>query len=137
MTDHSKGKRELLRNYLRPLVHIRDQFKDWRFGLILGAGINSGVGLPTWNQLVLSISKDDQVLGEDIIAKTPPRAALTYKTEMLFQHYRKKRYAVACPLGNEREFEFMISAEWLKIVRDNLYKDAKDDFTAILDSHLI
>jgi hypothetical protein len=41
-------KREIMRQYIRAIVHMREQKSLQRFGLVFGAGICQDFGFPSW-----------------------------------------------------------------------------------------
>ena len=41
-----KYRMNTLKTYTRAVVHLRRQFLERRFGLVLGAGVSGGFGIP-------------------------------------------------------------------------------------------
>jgi len=134
MDNVSSHQRTILRDYSRAVVHARNQHDINRFALIFGAGLNKSVGLPSWEELVNSIANDPDVSAKEIIKDSPPRAALSYTTEMLFQHYRKKTLPMLL-FTDEREREFEIAGKWMELVRKHLYRTAPSNFKEVLEKH--
>jgi hypothetical protein len=56
----------ILREYTRPIVHIRQQLNAGRLGLVLGSGVSKPYGFPNWRQLISRIAKDHRVSGEEL-----------------------------------------------------------------------
>lgn len=113
-TRHKK----LLSAQPRAIVHMRRQLENQRFGLIFGAGLSQDLGIPNWAKLVELIAADPSVKGKKILETVPPRAGLPYQTEMLFEHYKKQRCALALSSAAEkRRTEYSIGADWREIVR--------------------
>src|SRR5690349_7202350 len=136
MLTLNKTHQSLLESYSRPIVHLRRQVLDHRFGLVFGAGLSKHWGIPTWGELVGCIAEDPEVQGNALLKMVPPRAGLPYKTEMLFEHFKQRRYAKA-PLQehNTRQLDFRIGADWREIVRQYLYGGTKDGIGKPLSSH--
>ncbi len=115
---------------------MRKQIDTRRFGLIFGAGLSKGFNLPTWSKLVDDLASDPEVDGKVVLDVVPPRAGLPYQTEMLFEHYRQKRYVATIPeQHNTREVDFKIGADWRELIRKHLYSELKDDIGDALDKH--
>ncbi|MDX9972091.1 MAG: SIR2 family protein [FCB group bacterium] len=110
--------------------------KEQRFGLIFGAGLSKSFGVPSWDDLVGKLAADSEVDGERILAAIPPRAGLPYKTEMLFEHFRKTRYTISSPERHHtRELEYEIARDWRSKVRERLYAGVDGQLGTKLDSH--
>lgn len=124
----SDAELELLHNHAKAVVHMRNQFINGRFGLILGSGINKPIGFPNWKELIDDVAKDPKVDGVSILEHGRTEHNQTSCTEMLFQHfrdccYRKKYSRGCCPSIEEEELE--IRRCWREIIHENLYKAAK------------
>ncbi len=121
----TKVHKKLLKTYSRPIVHMRNQLRHKRFGLIFGAGISKRFNLPDWLELVERIAADSEVRGKTILKTFTDRASLPYKTELLFQHFRK-RQAKKSNGGkiHSLEFENKILGRWLEICAEHLYKNS-------------
>lgn len=136
MTELSDIHKSVLECYNRPIVHMRKQVSLNRFGLVFGAGLSKGFGIPTWASLVERLARDPKLQGERILEMVPPRAGLPYRTEMLFEHFRQRLYANAP--SNEhhtRHLDYRIAAEWREIIRGHLYADTSDGLGEKLDGH--
>lgn len=119
--------KDLLGRYPRPVVHLRRQFKEKRFGLILGAGVGIDFKIPLWRHLVANIANDPEVNGVDLIDGHAGERSLPYKTEMLFQHFRSKALATLPATSSDLAKQGIISAKWSAICAKHLYKDADID----------
>jgi hypothetical protein len=128
--------KRLIAGYPRAIVHMRSQVCSNRFSLIFGAGLNVPFRLPNWSDLVQEIAQDPAVNGEKILARIPSPGSEPYKTELLFQHFRTQRGAVATdPKAGSPEFENMTLANWFEICCRHLYEKAPADFPAALAGH--
>lgn len=133
ITDSHK---EIFNTYTRPILHMRQQIEYERFGFVLGAGLSMSFGLPSWNDLVNSIAKDSRINGENIFSGEAPRGALSYKTEMLYQHFKKKELnGNNTGNYNDRKLEYQVAGKWIDIVREHLYKNSPDDIVKAAITH--
>jgi hypothetical protein len=126
----------LLKEYSRPIVHLRRQIDAKRFGLVFGAGISKPFGIPTWEQLVDLLADDPAIQGRSVLEAVATRAGMPYRTEMLFEHYRHLRYQAAnSEKHHTRELDLWIGSDWLAIIRNHLYANFSNDFEAALKNH--
>jgi hypothetical protein len=115
---------------------MRRQVSANRFGLVFGAGLSKAFGIPTWEKLLVALAKDPEIQGERVLQMVPPRAGLPYQTEMLFAHFKQRRYDGAPPdQHHTRLLDFRIAADWREIVRKHLYAGVKGDLSQSLSSH--
>src|SRR5215213_1586728 len=136
MPELNDTHKSVLKLYSRSVVHIRKQVLLNRFGLVFGAGLSKGFGIPTWGELVNDLANDENVKGGGVLGIVPPRAALPYKTEMLFEHFKQRRYNDALPQEHHtRPLDYRIGADWREIVRKHLYEGVGDDLGRLLDGH--
>ena len=122
----------------RAIVHMRKQVSFNRFGLVFGAGISKSLGIPTWGELISKLAKDSDVDGEALLKEEliPPRVSFPYRTEMLFEHFRKKRYdTVSCKLYHTRKLDFEIAGDWREKIRNHLYSGVQGNLGSSLDRH--
>ena len=107
MVDFNDTHKSVLERYSRPIVHMRNQIQKNRFGLIFGAGLSHGCQIPTWGKLVEALADDPEVDGKAVLQGIHPRAGLPYQTEMLFEHFKHRRYnAAATNEHNTRALDF-------------------------------
>ena len=136
MFELSDLHKSVLEQYSRPIVHMRHQVRTKRFGLVFGAGLSKAFGIPTWGKLVQNIADDKEIQGQRVLNVIPPRTGLPYKTEMLFEHYKKLRYAqAAVSKHHTRDLDFRIAADWRKIVQKHLYSGVKNNLGDHLETH--
>jgi hypothetical protein len=115
---------------------MRRQVSEGRFGLVFGSGLSKRIGIPTWKHLVRSLARDPRIQGEDVLEIAAPRAGLPYLTEVLFEHYKRKRYEAAVKTAHHtRQLDFQISAEWRELIRERLYADVKGDLGEAIAGH--
>ena len=50
----------LLQEYIKPIVHMRQQFANRKFGLVFGSGISKPFKLPNWNELIKKVAKNSE-----------------------------------------------------------------------------
>jgi predicted ATPase len=136
MTDFKPIHKSVLENYNRPIVHMRDQIESNRFSLFFGSGLSQGCKIPSWKNLVEQLAKDPKVKGKGVLNVVPPRAGLPYKTEMLFENFKKRQYSSAKPEQyNTRELDYKIGADWRELIRKHLYKKCHNKLGDYLKSH--
>jgi hypothetical protein len=115
----------------RPLVHMRQQIKGRRFGLVIGAGASKDLGLPKWDELVDRIAKHPEVQGEALIKELHQHSS---KSQVLFQSYRSRLYEAA----NSKDrgcnlLEMKIRAGWRTIVHECLYRNVDVEPKTLFD----
>ena len=116
---------DLLKKYCKPIVHMRQEFQNTRFGLIFGAGIGRQFGFPKWDDLVIGIAKHEKINRTDLINDKDN----TLSSQLLFQHYRAQQISenhsqVENPYN---ELEIKIKTGWTSIVSDVLYRNVPQD----------
>ncbi len=125
MFEFTEIHEKLLRDYTRPIVHMRSQLGMGRFGLVFGSGLSKAFGLPVWSELVEHIAEDPEVDGVELLEKFSETKSLPYKTELLIQHFKRKRAAGLPPeQANSKAFEYSTLEAWLRIFAKHLYADA-------------
>jgi len=136
MFDLKDSHKKLIKEFPRAVVHMRAQLKMQRFSLVFCAGFGKPFGLPDWKTLVNAIADDPSVQGKDILARFTARGSLPYKTELLFQHFRKRQADAA---GHDKlgscEFENRTWASFLEICAKRLYANAPTNFDDALSNH--
>ena len=132
----------LLKNYSKPVVHMRQQFKLGKFGLVFGSGISKSFKLPNWNELIKKISKNIEVNGDEILSYkgSSSQASLT---QMLFEHFKAKEIEKLNQSGKEqsKETDKIIYQIWRNIIHKELWSEfdesfLKKDFHPYLESYI-
>ena len=125
---------EILTAYPKAITHLRRQFAEKRFGIVVGSGISRDFNIPLWHDLVVNIAKDADVDGFALIdSKAVKEKSLPYKTEMLFQRYRSKKAASLAVVDAAQEN--LIQGQWLDVCRKHLYGGVAPDFAGALAKH--
>lgn len=133
--------REILEKYPRAIVHMRAQLnrEKHRFGLVFGSGLSKSFGLPMWKSLVTDIANDEEIGAGFLLGRDSPSDSLSYITEMIYQHYKKRKIDVANQVATDpfklRAAEFEIAGQWIEIIRRHLYKGVNRDFKSQIDQH--
>ncbi len=136
MNNFTDCQKDIFKSYARPIVHMRKQIEAQRFGMVFGSGLSKSFKLPMWTQLVESIASDSAVEGKDLLDKFGQSKSLPYQTELLLQHYKRRRMDKTTKKHpNGKAFEYQIIAEWLRLVAKHLYKDAPANFKDALTTH--
>jgi hypothetical protein len=127
---------ELLKEYPKALVHLRQQFQNRRLGLVFGAGISKDLSFPSWDELVEGIANHKQISGKDIYESSSKWSSSTAITQLLFQHFKATRITEL-----ESEFpsvayrERRVMSDWREVVHEVLYKKALESRKANVEAH--
>ena len=112
----------LTQNHL-VITFLKQKMFKKKLALCIGAGFSFPFGLPSWKDLVKSISEHEQVNGKTVYENNV--LSLTTKIQVLFETYRKNY--LDSKRDNESEFiEDEIRRNWIKIVQECLYKKYHD-----------
>lgn len=129
MSEFTDAQKKILNQYPKPIVHMRHRHKRKKFSLVLGAGISSDFGIPTWTELLDRIADDRDVRGKTLLARNK-KSSHGPKTQILFHQFAAKRQA-----HNQNLQYGEIKSHWQQIVRKHLYKHGKKDVDALVDKH--
>jgi len=114
----------LLSEYIKPIVHMRQQFANSKFGLVVGSGISKPFKLPNWQELIEKVAKNSEVGGEDILkySKKSPQASVT---QMLFEHFKAKENEKLLTDGKlqTKESDKIIKQIWRNVIHKELWSD--------------
>lgn len=123
----SEVSKNVLKNYVKAIVHMRQQLSREKFGLVFGAGIGVDLKFPSWNKLLEEIAKHSSVQAEQLIAGSGGNS--TTLAQQLFQHYSTKN-----PSNGQtpRMREMELRAGWRNVVRESLYKGLPDDINELV-----
>lgn len=138
MGKDTKEMQSLLKDprYTRGIVHLKKQYDMKRLGMVFGAGLSRKFGIAGWPNLIDKIAKNPEIDAEKIISKTSGQNTLPYKTQMLIEHYRKKRSSEVEPEeANSPQFRGLVSRDFNKIIRKHLYRYAKRDISDAIEKH--
>jgi hypothetical protein len=122
---------DLLKKYTKPIVHMRQQFLNNKFGLVFGSGVSKNFKLPHWKELIKRIADNVEVNGEEILLyKTGATQASV--TQMLYEHFRAKELERLENAGTKitRESEKIIYQVWRNIIHKELWRDFKKEYLA-------
>lgn len=157
MEKWTKTKGKLLKEYARPIVHLRRQFEAKRLVLVFGTGVVQQVGVPGWVDLNNKIASDSRVEGHKLLdrplhesvddfLKNESRETLlrllsgagpeeTITTQRLFELFKSKKYACSDPAEYySPKLDAGIYRQWRQIIREKLYEDACSE-NRILKAH--
>jgi len=114
--------RELVREYYKLIIHMRQKNNENELMLCLGAGASRHWNIPNWSELVERISKNEEIGGETIYNSN---LSLTSKAQALFEHYKNKR---ADSSDNSLPFyDDIVRMDWIKLIHKELYKNRTSD----------
>jgi len=121
---------ELLKNYTRAIVHLRQQLSTDKFGLVFGSGISKPFKIPNWNELIKRISNNDEINGSEILNFKKDASPQSSLTQMLFEHFKAKEIENEPDqtIIHNKEFEKTIQSKWLNIIHKELWKDFDEKF---------
>jgi hypothetical protein len=127
---------ELLKEYPKALVHLRQQFQNKRLGIVFGAGISKDLSFPNWDELIKGIANNKEVSGKDIYENSLRWSNSTAITQLLFQHFKRSRLAQL-----ESEFpsisyrERRVMSDWREVIHEVLYKNALVSRKSKVEAH--
>jgi SIR2-like domain len=127
-------RRSVLAKHPKAIAHLRRQFVNKRFGLVLGSGVSRDFRVPLWKGLVDAIAKDKSVRGIELIDGAASEKPLPYKTEMLFERFRQRhlpRKERSPTLAEENA----VSAKWLRVCQRHIYGNAEKNLARGLNAH--
>jgi len=116
---------------------MRQQWRERRLGLILGAGISRDFGLPDLGKLVDRIAADEMVQGSELIKERisasssrddeqkslgSGRLSNVSKAQILYHYFRQKSDPPFPIQGSAAITERYLRGEWHKIIRKHLYE---------------
>lgn len=121
---------KILNEYVRPIVHMRQQLNGRRFGLVFGSGISKKFLLPNWNELIERIAKNHEVNGQEIIRFKNDKSPQASLTQMLFEHFKAQKID---KLGLDsaalsKENEKIICQSWRYIIHKELWRNFRMKF---------
>lgn len=125
---------KVLKDYTRPIVHLRHQVEDKRFGLVLGAGVGSNFRIPKWEALVEKIARSPEVKGVMLLKGDVKEKSLPYKTQMLFQRFRDRTISNTGDMSDLAK-QSAITDGWLKLCATHIYSQTDTNFNKALRSH--
>jgi len=127
---------EIMRQYSRAIMHMREQKNSQRFGLVFGAGISRDFGFPSWWELVKRIAEDKIVSGSKLIQEIGTKTSIS---QLLFQNY-KSQVMNSIPNGFDEynKLNSYIQSGWHRVIHDALYKDVPENILELkkLDPYL-
>jgi hypothetical protein len=119
------NKVELLKKYARAIVHLKQQLKANKFGLVLGSGISKPFNIPNWYDLIKRIAGNPEVDGEDILIFKKDSSPQSSLIQMLYEHYKAKEIEKSPDPRNtfSKDFDRKVQSQWLNIIHAELWKE--------------
>jgi len=117
------------------LVHIWQQLRRKKLGLILGAGVSIEAGCPSWDDLIKRLIKNAKGSQETMASHQKAGLQPTYLTQILYllHQEKEKRSDTEVPL---KFAAYQIDSTWREAVHEELYKDNIDlSFEKIVADH--
>lgn len=112
----------ILRNYPRPVVHLRRELQAKRLSLVFGAGVSKPFGIPDWEELVKKIANHDSLKG---ILHENLKESLGTKIEILQRHFfdiHRKNIEVGRDLSDAE-----IKGKWFETLRGLIYENMPEE----------
>ncbi|MGY6710720.1 MAG: SIR2 family protein [Rhizobiaceae bacterium] len=109
------------------LPFLRQRFRKRRLGILAGAGISIGCGIPSWAGLVARVRKISTEPPNHLICFDNASSA-TFLTEVAWRRFRKEKietYASEHP--DERYLEALVESEWLREVKKALFSSVTNE----------
>lgn len=123
----------VLRRYVKAVVHMRQQYERNRFGLVFGAGIGLDLRFPSWVSLLQRIARHPELAADQLIAGSGGNS--TTLAQQLYQIYKSKHETATLADGKSPKMrEMELRAKWRKIVRECLYRDVASDVDELANS---
>ncbi len=129
MSELTLIQKKVLKQYTKPIVHMRHRLRRKKFSLVFGAGIGEGFGIPRWDELLDKIAKDQAVKGSSLLRRNKDRSHGP-KTQVLFHRFASRLQAHDKSLSLAQ-----IKHRWRQIVREHLYENANKDIDSLVDEH--
>ncbi|SDA16715.1 SIR2-like domain-containing protein [Nitrosospira sp. Nsp18] len=126
----------VLKNYPKAIVHLRQQFQNCRLSLVFGAGISRELHFPNWDELVEGIASHTEIDGKEIYENAKKWSNTTSITQLLFQHFKGRRLEELEKTHNSIAYrEKRVLAEWREVVHEVLYKNAEAERKNNIGTH--
>lgn len=131
--ERDKLYKALLKRYCKHIIHMRQQYNlnVSSLGIVLGAGINNGIGLPDWETLVKRIARSEEL--SNFNGKVNDKNDNIANVQFLFQSY--KTYIEEKSEEEDKAYnkmEMKIHAGWKRIVHSALYSEASHDIAKMV-----
>lgn len=125
--------KEVFTNHPKAIVHMRKQFQNGQFGLVLGSGVSKRLGVPGWKALNRCVAKDPDVCAPQLIDSA---ASETVITQRLYEHYKSKKYAESLGTDiHDVKFNLRVYKGFNQILMKHLYANPPDNRKRIKDVH--
>lgn len=121
--DKFSNKYDLIKEYYKAIIDIRQKVEGKDLILCFGAGISKPWHIPNWKELVKHIAGNNEVKGENILKSN---ISLSSKVQALYEKFRKKQQKLLCN-SKYMFLEDHIQYKWVEIIRHELYKNHKHD----------
>lgn len=129
--------KKILQENTKAIVHLRQQLKHNRVGVVCGAGISYGLGFPLWNHLIEGIAKNPMTDGEELYNSIKSSVSQSSVTEVLFHHFWTNREKQLLESGEYDEYflKKRLLSDWRTIIHKVLYENALDDRKTKVNNH--
>ncbi len=105
------------------IVHMRHRLHvENKLGLCLGAGVSTDFSIPSWKNLIQRIAEHSEVQGVELLKIS---TSLTEQCQFLYQKFHQRAAAHLHPGEDDVLMARRIGMQWLRIVHECLYRDAK------------
>lgn len=125
----------LLKNNSKAIIHLRQQLKNHRIGLVFGAGSSHGLDFPSWNNLIESIAKHPDVDSEQLYTSIKQNISQANVTDVLFHHFKLKKEIELKGESDEYFLNKRILSDWREVIHQCLYTSALENREENLKKH--
>ena len=128
----------ILKENTKAIVHLRQQLRQNRTGLVFGAGISYDLDFPFWDPLIEGIATHEMVNAKELYESLKSSVSQSSITEVLFQHFKTKR-ELEFKKDQHRYDDYFLQkrllSDWRTVIHDVLYKNAIKDRKKKVEKH--
>ena len=115
--------KELLKNNAKNIIHIRQQVRNNRLGLIFGAGISVDLKFPSWNDLIKNIVNHKEINSSQLYNSICSSNQSSIIDIIFHKFYNQKEIELKETYPDNYHLNKKILSEWRGIIHECLYTD--------------
>ena len=135
---NGRGRMEdILSKNVKAIVHLRQQLRQNRTGLVFGAGISYALGFPFWDPLIKGIAMHSMVDAKELYDSLKSSVSQSSITEVLFQYFKTNRERELKTIYENDDYflQKRLLSDWRSVIHDVLYADAMIEREEKVKSH--